>query len=64
MTVKQLIKKLKKEDPDANVLWADHDHSYGEWNNHVRAVHEFDHEEVEGDEFKLNTEINYVVLRS
>jgi len=63
ITVKKLIKQLKQEDPSAIVLTADHDHSYGEWNNYVSMALTFDHEDVEEDEFKLDESKNYVVIR-
>ena len=63
-TVRQIIKELRQQDPDAIVLIADHDHSYGEWNNYVSGVLAFDHEDVEEDEFKLDERKDYVVIRA
>ncbi|ECC5187603.1 hypothetical protein AAQ05_005528 [Salmonella enterica subsp. diarizonae] len=38
LTVKQLIKELRKMPPEALVIFKDHDHGEGEFNNYVRYV--------------------------
>lgn len=38
MTVRELIKQLKKMPPEATVIIKDHDHGEGEFNNYVRYV--------------------------
>ncbi|MHA9057248.1 hypothetical protein ACYBCP_21835 [Klebsiella pneumoniae] len=50
-TVKQLINKLRKMPPDAVVIWKDHDHGEGEFNNFVSYVYGASHEFVESDQF-------------
>lgn len=44
MKVKELIKRLKKEDPEAEVIWQDHDQGEDEFNGTVDAVIETDNE--------------------
>lgn len=38
MTVRQLIAALKKQNPDALVVWKDHDHGPGEFNSWIRYI--------------------------
>lgn len=38
LTVRQLIAQLRKMPQDAIVIWKDHDHAEGEYNNFVRSV--------------------------
>lgn len=44
MTVKQLIAKLRKLDPNALVVWRDHDQSVDECNGYVNRVKEAEDE--------------------
>jgi hypothetical protein len=44
MKVKELIKRLKKEDPEAEVIWQDHDQGEDEFNGNVDMVIETDNE--------------------
>lgn len=50
-TVKQLINQLRKMPPDAVVIWKDHDHSEGEFNNFVTYVYDASAEFSGRDEF-------------
>lgn len=50
-TVKQLINKLRKMPPDAVVIWKDHDHGEGEFNNIVSYVYDATDEFVDSDRF-------------
>ncbi|EAA1528599.1 hypothetical protein DL097_23460 [Salmonella enterica subsp. enterica] len=50
LTVRQLINQLKMP-PDALVIWKDHDHGAGEFNNHVGNVYDAYDEFVDSDEF-------------
>lgn len=49
LTVKQLIAKLRKQDPDALVVWQANDQDDSECDGYVRAV-------VEGSELLLKAE--------
>lgn len=51
MTVAQLIKALRKQDPKAIVYWADHDQSDTEVNARVRIV-------TEGSEALIEARLN------
>ena len=42
MTVKELKKILRNFDDDDIVLWADHDHSFTEYNNFAKGMYELD----------------------
>lgn len=59
MTVKQLIKELKKMPPDTIVYWADHDHGQYEFNNVVGSVELIDRSNMDDYE-KENEIINYM----
>ncbi len=58
LTVKQLIAKLRKQDPDALVVWQAHDQSNDECDGWVRTV-------IEADQCLLDAEglEKLVVLR-
>ncbi|MDV2903103.1 hypothetical protein R0H17_15800 [Phytobacter diazotrophicus] len=56
LTVKQLIKELKKMPPEALVVWKDHDHSEGEFNNHVGFVDDV------SEEFSTDPETRTVAI--
>ncbi|MEQ9844578.1 hypothetical protein [Pectobacterium brasiliense] len=49
MTVRQLIKELKKMPPDAVLVWRDHDQDEDEFNNFVGNVDFFPAETVPFD---------------
>jgi hypothetical protein len=51
MTVKELIKQLKKFPQNAKVVWRDHDQSEGEFNGHVNSVYEWCDIDVENDAY-------------
>ncbi|EHJ1003045.1 hypothetical protein J9015_003286 [Salmonella enterica] len=51
LTVQQLINQLRKMPPDALVIWKDHDHGAGEFNNYVGNVYDAHDEFVDRDEF-------------
>jgi hypothetical protein len=44
MKVKELIKRLKKQDPEAEVIWQDHDQGESEFNGTVDMVIDTDNE--------------------
>lgn len=44
MKVKELIKRLKKEDPQAEVIFQDHDQGEDEFNGHIGSVNDTDNE--------------------
>lgn len=46
MKVKELIRQLKKMDPDAEVVFQDHDHGADEMNGAVDHVNESDSDEL------------------
>jgi hypothetical protein len=47
MTVRELVKALKRMPPGAGVGWKDHDHGSDEWNGPVNRVLEVEDEEKE-----------------
>lgn len=56
LTVRQLISQLRKMPPDATVIWKDHDHSAGEYNDFARFV-----EDVT-EEFSTDPEVRFVAI--
>ena len=64
MRNRDLIKLLKKQDPDAIVILSDADHGHNEWAGFLKTVYEFDHEGVEDDAFRLDETLKYTVLKS
>lgn len=44
LTVKELIKQLRKMPQEAIVVWQDHDHSDDEYNGFVKFVWELDND--------------------
>lgn len=56
LTVRQLIKELKKMPPEAAVIIKDHDHGEGELNDYVRFVSDVT------DEFSTDPEVRTVAI--
>jgi len=56
LTVKQLIKELKKMPPESTVIWKDHDNGEGEFNNYVRFVSDVT------SEFSTDEEVRFVAI--
>lgn len=51
MTVKELIRHLKKCDPDSEVVWQSHDQSPNESDGHVRRVQQADEDFFRGNPY-------------
>jgi hypothetical protein len=57
LTVRDLIRELRKHPPDARVAWRDHDQSEGEINAPVGSVDSFNPEASFDSEFCRNVRV-------
>jgi len=62
MTVKQLIAKLQKQDPDAVVVWRAHDQSEDEFDGYVSRVCEAPSSMTEIENRFCNTKNKFLIL--